>query len=589
VEKKRERFEKLRAQLANERSTFEPHWRDLGDYILPRRPRWTVQDVNKGDRRNLKIIDSTATLAARTIRSGMMGGLTSPARPWFRLTTPDPETAEIESVKFWLDDTTRRMQAAFLRSNLYNALPTVYGDMATFGTAAMMVEEDFEDVLRFYPFPIGSYFIANNERLQINVFVREFRLTVRQVIQKFGHKDERGRVNDWSNLSIHVRRMYELNQLEEWVDICHVIEPNADYDPGKLQSQYSKKFASCYYERGTGSGSGYSSGGSGYMTSEDDDRLLSQMGYDRFPVLCPRWEVVGEDAYGTDCPGMTTLGDAKALQLMHKRKAQAIEKMVNPPMVAPTSLRNQKASILPGDLTYVDAREGMQGFKPAFQIEPRINELVLDIQDHQLRVRRGFFEDLFLLTAQSDRRDVTAREIEERHEEKMVALGPTLEQTNQDLLDPLIDIAFDVMLRRGEIPEPPEELQGIKLKVEYVSIMAQAQKALGLASLERFTGYVTNIANQTKDPSVLRKVDWDQLVDEYGNASGVAPRVIRSDEDVAAMTRADEQAAQAQQTAAIAEQAATAANKLAGADMGGDNALTRLVDQGNAGSIIPPQ
>ena len=578
---KRERLEKLLAQLKSERSSFEPAWRDVGDYILPRRPRWQVSDVNRGDRRNQKIIDSTATMAARTLRAGMMGGLTSPARPWFRLTTSDPELAEYEPVKFWLDDVTRIKQAAFLRSNLYNALPLIYGDMGNFATSAMLVEEDFDDVMRFYSFPIGSYYVANNARLKVDVFAREFRLTVRQVLQKFGIKNEAGKITDWSNISGYVKRCYDNSDYENWVDLCHVIQPNSDYDK-KVPTSKRKRYASCYYERGTGA----MTGGSGNYMSRDEDKYLSESGYDLFPVLCARWEVTGEDSYGTGCPGFDTIGDVKALQLMHKRKSQAIEKMVNPPMVGPSSLRNQKSSILPGDLTYVDAREGMQGFRPAHEVQPRVQELLLDIQDHQQRIRRGWYEDLFLLTSMSDRRDITAREIEERHEEKLVALGPTLEQTNQDLLDPLIDHAFEIMLKRGDIPEPPPELQGQALKVEYVSIMAQAQKALGLASLERFTGFVSNLAAQTKDPRVLRKVDWDQLVDEYGLASGVAPRVIRSDEDVEAMAQAEEQAASAAAGVETVKTAADAAKSLAGADMGGDNALTRLIGQGEAGSLI---
>src|SRR3990167_7102443 len=150
------RDERLRAALENERTSFMSHWRDLSDYILPRRSRFTVQDVNRGDRRNLKIIDSTATLAARTLRSGMMAGVTSPSRPRFRLTTPDIALAEFGPVKAWLHFVTTRMEDVFRRSNAYNSLPIVYSDMGTFATAAMFIEEDFTgDVIRTTPFPIG--------------------------------------------------------------------------------------------------------------------------------------------------------------------------------------------------------------------------------------------------------------------------------------------------------------------------------------------------------------------------------------------------------------------------------------------------
>jgi len=285
-ESKRKVFGVLKSQLENERSSFISHWRDLGDYILPRRPRFFVSDTNRGERRNQKIIDSTATLAARTLRSGMMAGVTSPARPWFRLTTPDPDLAEFGAVKEWLHNVTQRMTTVFLRSNLYNALPTVYGDMGTFGTAAMSVEEDFHDVIRCYPFPVGSYMIANDDRLAVNVFFREFRMTVRQLVQKFGKKNGAGEI-DWSNFSEMVKSAYMNNQREAWIDVCHVVLPNDDYNPDKIDAKY-KKFVSCYYEAGT------SNATSGNYLRNDDNRYLRESGYDYFPFLCPRWEVKRE-------------------------------------------------------------------------------------------------------------------------------------------------------------------------------------------------------------------------------------------------------------------------------------------------------
>lgn len=578
IESRRKRYEILRGSLENERSSFISHWRDIADYVLPRRPQFNVTDTNKGERRNQKIIDATAGLAARTLRSGMMGGVTSPARPWFRLTTSDPALAEYGPVKEWLHITSQRMTTVFLRSNLYNALPTVYGDIGTFATGALFVEEDFDDVVRFYPFPIGSYMIAANDRLKVDVFFREFRLTVRQLVQKFGKRNASGNV-DWSNISTHVKNMYDNGSLDTWIDICHVIQPNDEYNPKSLLSKH-KKYRSCYYEKGSNSANS-----SSYISSGDEDRYLSDKGYDYFPVLCPRWETTGEDVYGTDCPGMTVLGYVKALQTMQKRKAQAIEKMVNPPMVGPSMLKNQRPSILPGDMNYLDEREGQKGFRPVHEVNPRINELVLDIQDHREFIRRTYYEDLFLMLASSDRREITAREIDERKEEKLLVLGPVLEQLNQDLLDPLIDITFDIMARQGLIPEPPEELQGSQLKVEYISVMAQAQKLVGIAGVERFAAFVGDVVAQTQNPEVLDKIDVDQMIDIYGDLTSVPPGIVRPDEAVAEIRQGRAQAQQAQQQMMAMTEGAKAAKDLSGADMSGDNALTALLRQAQAGQV----
>ena len=579
---KRRNFEVLRSQLENEYSTFKSHHRELSDYILPRRSRFEITDVNKGDKRNRNIIDSTATLAVRTLRSGMMSGVTSPARPWFRLTTPDPALAEVGSVKAWLHNVQNIMSTTFLKTNLYNILPIVYGDMGVFGTAALYVEEDFDNVMHFHSFPIGSFYIAKDVKGRVNTFIREFRMTVRQVVDTYGVRDRANKLM-WDNMSLHVQNLWDSGHTETWIDIVHVIKPNDKYDPKKVDAKH-KKYQSCYYERGT-----YGAGGN-YIVGGDENKYLRESGYDYFPVLCPRWETSGEDVYGTDCPGMTALADIRQLQVMEKRIAQAIDKMVNPPMIGHYSLRNQKASILPGDITYVDLSTGTTPFRPAHEVNSRVLEVEQKQAQIRDRIRRAFFEDLFLMLASSDRRQITAREIDERHEEKLLALGPVLEQLNQDLLDPLIDIAFDLHFKQGYFNQfpLPEELQGVDLKVEYISMMSQAQKLIGISGIERFVGFVSQVAGA--DPSVLDKINKDQLIDTYADITSVPPNLVLTDDQVSELRaqRAQAQAAQQQQMQQMEmlKSAASSAKDLAATPLDENNALGRMLANAQSGALV---
>lgn len=579
---KRERLQIQQQELETQRSTYLTLYRDLADFILPRRIRLTLSDVNKGDRRNQKIIDSTGTLAMRTLRSGMMSGITSPARPWFRNTTADPELAEYGPVKNWLYTVDERMRWVLLRSNAYNALHVCYGDIGTFAIHAMVMEPDFENVVRFYPMPIGTYCVANNEKRKVDVFTRSFPMTVRNVVNTFGKTDERTGKADWSSISNFVKDLYDKGNYQTWINICHAIQPNDEYDQDRISAKY-KKYASCYYEDGA-------QGTNNYMGHPDERmKMLRESGYDNFPVLAPRWEAAGEDAYGSDCPGITALGDIKALQIMQKRKAQAIEKMVNPAMTGPTTLKTQRVSLLAGDITFADEREGMKGFRPVHEVDPRIQEMLLDIQDHQQRIRRACFEDLFLMLASDDRKDVTATEIVERKEEKLLALGPVLEQLNQDLLDPLIDNLFEIMLKRGMIPPPPQELKGQKLKTEYVSVMAQAQKLVGIGGIERLYSFAGSIAamSPTAAAAVERKLDIEQSIDVYADIVSVPPGIVRPDEEVKKIQAAQDQAMQAQQNAEVANQAAGAAKTLSETQLGGDSALNQMIQNATAGSLVP--
>lgn len=584
---KRKKCLTLRSMLELERSTFISQWKDLSFNAQARRARLTISDVNRGDRRNNNIINNKAITSLRTLRSGMMAGITSPARPWFRLMPGNLDLIDNANVKEYLSQCTDILLDVFLKSNLYNVLPLIYGDMGQFATAAMLLEEDFDDVVRFYSFPIGSYMLAVDHKGRVNTFCRDFRMTVKQLVEKFGrHKEWVDKHPDplsvdWSKLSSMVKNLWESNQRELWVDVCHIIQPNDAFGENRKDAA-NKAFESVYFERGVAGGQVYE------WSSPEDDTFLRVKGYDYWPVLCPRWEVSAEDAYGTSCPGMDALGDIKGLQVLEKRALQAVDKMVNPPMQAPTSMRNSKTSILPGDISYVDVRDGQLGFRPVYETKLSISEVQEKINEHQKRIDAAYFTDLFLMFAndQSAQPD-TATEVNEKKQEKLLALGPVLEQLNQDLLDPTVEITFMLAHLQRKLPPPPQELQGQQLNIEYLSIMAQAQKASGIAGIDKFMS--TMVQNLEAFPAIRDKIDTDAYVDSYGDITSIPPQLIRSDDKVAAIRKAQAQT-QAQQAQNENLQAkASAAKDLSGASLDGNNALSQMVDQSKAGSLVPPQ
>jgi len=568
----RQQCEQLRGQLWLELGTFISLYRTLGQFILPRRPRFTTADVNKGDRRDGAIIDSTATSSAGTLAAGMMAGVTSPARPWFQLRTGNAELDEKETVKEWLYEVQRRMETVFLRSNLYNKLPILYKDMAVFATGAIAIMEDDDSVIRAYDFPIGSYGVANDDKLRVRTFLRMFRLSVGQVVQRWANV--KGGVPDFqrgepSVVSVTVQNLYNRNTLQAWVDIVHVIRPNISYDGTKIDPKY-KKFEDIYYELGSPN----------QPTDANLYGLLQHSGFDEFPILVGRWEVNSEDVYGTMCPGIQTIGDIKQLQMGEKRSAQAIEKQINPPLVAPARMNNIKISTIPGDVSYDSGSDIAQSIRPMYQVNFNVTQLEEKQQQVRERIKHGFFEDLFLMLANLDKSDITATEILERKEEKLLAVGPVLEQLNQDVLDPLIDRTFAIMARKGLLPEAPQELQGAGLRVEYVSVMAQAQKSVGISSLERFAGFVNQIAQTA--PDVLDQIDDVELINQYADATGVPPKILRSADVVAQIRQAKAQAAAKQQAAANAPMLGKAAKDLSQASTTGNTALSALLAKSRA-------
>lgn len=562
---KRQQINSLIGQLKADRQTFEEHWKELGENILPSAVRIDADKENKGDKKYGEIIDSTATIALRTLSSGMMGGLTSPSRPWFKLSLKDDIVRESDAVKQWLHSVTVKMAEVFSESNIYNVLAKVYQDVGLFATSAFSIEEDMEDIIRASHYPLGEYWIAQDYKGRVNTFYREFTMTVEQIVDQYGRQAD-GKIQ-WKNISDRVKTAYEQGKDQNKIRVGHLVRPNKNFDPKKMESKF-KRFESCYFELSSGVG---------------ENVFLKESGFDFFPVLAPRWSVYGNDVYGTDSPGMLSLGDVKQLQYGEKKKLQAIEKKINPPMVGPTTLQNQKLGIAPGDTVFEDSREGTRGFRPAHETNISLADLNLSQQEVRNRIRDILHENTFKMISNLDRANITAREIAERHEEKLLVIGPVFEQLNKDLLNPLIDITFAIMLRRNLVPEIPKELAGLKLQVEYKSIMEQAQKAVNISTMERFYSFCLNVIQA--NPESKDKLDFDEFIDLAGTDMGVPPTLVKADDkvEVIRQNRAKVQAQMAQAQAAQAQM--NAAQQLSQIQTQDGSALDSLLDQAKAGDF----
>ena len=568
----RERLDAMKQTLWNERSSFDQQWRDVAQFLFPTRPRWTLGDKKRGDRRNQSIINSTATFALQTLRSGMHAGLTSPARPWMKLSTPDPSLTSRPDVAAWLTEVTKRMHAVFHLSNIYNALPMLYGDVACFGTGACAIVEDPGtattpgDLFRAQVFPVGSFAISLDARGLAGAFVNETSKTVEQIIEQYGGKDGApyrwGDPIDWSHISKTVKNLFEKNQIFATVPVYWAVYRNREYRERALGPD-ANPWKSCHWEQGA-----------------DNDHLLRESGFREFPIMAPRWIPTPDEAYANEYPGITALGDVKQLQMMERKKGQAIEKMVNPALVGPVALQQQKVSILPGAITYVDVREGMQTLRPVHEVKPDLSHFMLDAQRVEDRINRAFYVDLFLMLTMQPRGSTppTAREIDERHEEKMLVLGPVLESMIDELLDPLVDRVFAMMARAGLIPDPPEALLGVSLTVEYVSILAQAMKMQQSALQDRFLQSTLPLAQIFPEVSVA--MNPRKILREYQESLGIDPGVLHTDEEIDAQLAAQQQqAAQAQQLAASMAAAKTAKD-LGNTPMDTNSALDKLAGAG---------
>lgn len=563
-------LDRRRLQLDLDRQSWRPNWMDLGGHFLPFRGRFLIDgnDTNKGWRRNYGIINETPLIAARTAAAGLLAGVTSPSRPWLRLAVKKALMNE-PGVKEWLFETTEAMLDIFAKSNLYNSLEMCYREFVVFGILALLLEDDDETVINTQSFTIMSYYIANNKRRKVDTFLRDFQWTVRQVVTRFGNYDYK--MDDdrfWENITARTRAMWVDRQYDQWLYLVHALIPNDTRKKGANGKHAVTKdgmpFRSVYYERGT-------EPRKILEDSAEDKKLLRQGGYREFPVMVARLYTNSEDAWGRGF-AMDALGSARALQTQEKRLALAIDKLVDPPMRADPRLRNQRTSTLPGDVTFIDNEQGKVGFEPLYQTKPEVDALRANIQTLEQKINTIMFADIFAHFIQDQPGDskqpVTAEQIQAENQEKLLMLGPVLEQLNDELLNPLVRRTFAIMQRRGLISKPPEALKGADITVDYISILHQAQKSLATGAIDQlltFVGRVGQVEAAGAQAPSMDVIDFDDMINEYADAVGTAPSITRDEDAVKQIRDQRAQAQQQAQQAAQAQQATEAAPKVASA------------------------
>jgi len=543
----RKEFERRVNAMKNEFQSWVSTGKDIKAYINPTRGFFDDQP-NKGQAIDHKtMLDSYPRRCVRILAAGMTSGLTSPSRPWFRLGVDDPALMELDSVKLWLDEVQERMMNVFSRSNVYGVLNSVYEEVASFGTAAAILLEDPETVIRGRNFTYGEYWLSIGPDGRVNGFARRYWLTVGQLVKEFGI----------DNVSPSVKASYENSKdIDKWVAVIHLIEENDDRIPDKADFK-NMPYRSIQWEEGS-----------------PQDCFLRVGGYESFPVLGPRWQITTTaDVYGK-APGWDALGDSKMLQKMQRKKLLGLDKIVDPP-VQKDGMVSGEVNTLPGGVTTSSANVPNAGVRPVYQVQIDLNALEASISTTKEAIGSTFYTDLFLMLMTMDRKQITAREVAERHEEKLLMLGPVLECLESELLDPLIDRTFTIMLRLGLIPEPPPELGGQDVKVEYISILAQAQKMVGTTAIEQVCGFAAQLAGVA--PSVLDKIDFDEALETYAEMVGIPARLLRSAQAVAAIRQAKEDAQLRMQQAQSGMIAAEGAKKLSEAKIGQNSALDAVI------------
>jgi Bacteriophage head to tail connecting protein len=530
--------------LKQVRVDYELEASQIAQLAQPARSRFLRGNKDKeGARRrvrNARLIDPHGISAFRTLTNGMTSGLSSASRPWFSLGLADEGMMDAPGVRAWLSAAERLLYGFFAATNFYGAAKAGYGEMGLFGTeACVMVEHPIAGAV-CHALTFGEYWIGLSDALVPDTLYRVCPMSVKQAVDTFGDA-----------VSPIIRKLYDRSQYDNNVDIHHAIEPDPDHDPAQFGA---KPWRSVYWD-----------------SADRSDRLLRVAGYHEQPFWAPRWDVVGGDTYGVS-PGMEALPALKELQVQAKRKGRAIDALVDPERVAPPNLAltGEPGRVVIG--AGVDKDQVFIPYPTPYQAVAAIGQ---EMDKCRQQIDTLAFADLFnAITNMAGVQPRTVEEIAARNEEKLTQLGPVIERVANEKLEIAITRAMAIMTRGRMLPPPPPQIAGAHIKVEFISILQQMQRMVGLGQIERVVGFVGNLA--AAHPEALDKLDLDHAVDEYAYRAGAPAEMIRSDADVDAIRQQRAQAAQQQQMMAsmpAVRDGADAARLLAQTDMGGGQNL----------------
>jgi hypothetical protein len=557
--------------MTNWRLSWWRHWALLAENILPRRYHWLVtpNTMTRGFPINQNIVDPTGSLAMRICASGLKEGLTSPSRPWFKIGADSPGFVPDKPAQLWFDAVEGLVYSAMSRSNFYDCLTQLFEDLTVFGTSPMIIYEDDRDVIRCQVPCAGEYYLAVSNMNRVESLYRKFVMTVSQIVQMFGLENCPGTVQEmWRTKSASID--------VEFI-VAHAIEPNFAILSGSGQELKPMAGAQFPFREVY------------WVWGNSTERALSVRGFFEEPFISPRWATTSNDPYGRS-PGMDVLPDIMQLQLESKRKAEAIEKHVRPPLLASIELKNEPSSALPGHVTFVANLGPQAGMRPIYEVVPQLQWMVADIKEIQDRIKNGFFNNIFLLHSDTTK-EQTAYEVQKRDQEKMAVLGPVIDRFQNEGASPAIKRIFGILSRRKMLPPIPDSLKGVSFKIEYISMLSMAQKAAATVSIERVLATAGNIV--AVDPEIMDNLDLDETIREYADLVGVPHKIMRDrtamDQKRQARRQQQQQMQQTQATAAMGAQAAQTAKVMSDTPVGGaSNALDMMLGMktgGNAPSL----
>jgi len=529
------------------------HWAEIAQFSHPQRYRWLVVAnlYRRGSPVNQAIIDTSVISIRKICGSGMVDGIYPSTRPWFKHAPGIPGYEPDRQGQLWLSDLDEAIYTVLAQSNFYDRKAQQMQDLTDFGTSPFIIYEDAEEVIRCYVPCAGEYYAALGAGLRVDDLTSEYTMTVKEIVAESG----------LANCPEQIRTLWEAggaSHHHEFV-VCCTIQPNFPIaGPGNRTIPVvkgSQPFREVKWLRGIKTA-----------------RPLSRRGFWEQPFTVARWSTHGNNPYAEECPGIDSLGDYKQLQQETKRKLEAIEKLVRPPMGADPELKNEPSSTLPGHITYVNSASGKKGMWPLYEVKPDLAAMLEDLKEVKENIAKNHLVDVWMAISQMEGvQPRNAIEIAERKGEKLQRLGPVVGMIKTEDAEYSLQRIAKIIERRRLLRPMPASLRGVPLKLHFMDMVTLAQLGAETANMEStlaFAGNLGALAMQSGQAPPLRIFDLDESMRLVAERKSYPVRGLFTEDEVKTHDQVKAQQAQAQQAVQAGQAAVQAAGELGKIDVG---------------------
>ncbi len=506
-------FEKARA----DRLTVESTWQDIEYYVVPRK-RGVQDQIEPGDKLPYDLFDDTAIQSNIILAAGLSGYMTNASQRWFELSTRNRDLMDDNEVRSFFAESQDIMFSALANSNFYQQIHETYIDLGSLGTANLYEEADELEDIRFSARHPKELYCIENRRGVIDMVYRLFEFTAYQAVDEFGEE----------NVGEKINQAIKTQDYSQKFEFVQFVAPRAVRNV-KREDSANMPFAS-------------------FWVQKDGVKMVKESGYEEFPFFVSRFYKNTGEVYGY-APSHVAYADIRSLNKMLEIYTKGAEIAVYPPW-----LMENDSMIGTLDLRAASINYQKQPLRQGQAVQPLVSgmnqQIAIDyINRTEKNIKDCFFTDLFLMLTQNA--NMTATEVIQRTQEKMLMLGPVLGRLQTELLNPIIFRTFRILGRKGKLPPIPQALEGADLDVVYVSPLAKAQRAVQAQDMQTYLGILGSMVEIF--PTIVDNINADEVAERFSKIFSIDPDILNDEETRAGIREQRAKQQQAQAAMALAQ------------------------------------